>query len=133
MREVDNGIEGSNGILILNNQEQGVPLGPAPTFFSDDLSIGQSINDNDNYSKFGNVLHILEWYSETMTFNRDSQHIHREKTKRFWLTDQLVEGISSFNPTRDVIRVNSTLDDCIRDLVAFKKKCGTFFLLDVYS
>ena len=62
-----------------------------------------------------------------MTSNRDSQSIHKDITKRCWITDDFSEDIRRFYPTRDEIRVNSTLGDCVRDLNAFKRKCAILF------
>ena len=125
VREVDNAIPEASGIIVLNDVQERVAIEPTHVHCTDDLPLAQTVDDND--ADFLNVLHIPEWYIETMTSNRDSQSIHKDITKRCWITEDFSEEIRRFYPNRDEIRLNSTLGDCVRDLNAFKRKCAVLF------
>lgn len=62
-----------------------------------------------------------------MTSNKHPNNIHKDITKRYWLTDELQEETGSYYPSKDEIRVNPAMGNCARDLKAFVRKRSQLF------
>ena len=96
---------------------------------NEDLAPAQTLNPSPTYPDNHDCLHLPSWYIETMTSDLEPKDIHNDISKRYWLTDDLQEEIRRNYPTKEEIRMNEAMGDCVRDLeiVSFG------FLLDVYS
>ena len=94
---------------------------------NEDLALAQTLNPSPTYPDNHDSLHLPSWYIETMTSDLEPKEIHNDISKRCWLTEDLQEEIRRNYPTKEEIRMNEAMGDCVRDLEAFKVKCSYVF------
>ena len=100
---------------------------PAEVTTNECMPLAQTMNLTVTNTDNAQSLHLPTWYIETMTSDLEPFRIHSDISKRCWLTPELQEEIRRNYPTRDEIRVNPSMGDCVRDLEAFKVKCSYIF------
>ena len=110
-----------------SNEDQRLAVVPALAQMNEEFPLAQTMNETEIDTDNLEAVHLPSWYIESMTADLEPLEIHKSISKRCWLTEELQEEIRSYYPTRDEIRMNPTMGDCVRDLEAFKRKCSILF------